>query len=82
MPRTQHQGDECTFDFECANHPWAKIHQTDQAWFIDLVAYCRVCGSVNSKKGTMQKEGRGRPIKRAKKSEPNGLKVIRLAFLS
>ena len=33
MPRIQHQGDECTFDFECTNHPWAKIHATHQAWF-------------------------------------------------
>ena len=78
IPRTQHQGDECAFDFEGANHPWAKIHPTHQAWFANLVAYCRVCGAVNSKKGTMQKRCDGRPTKIANKSEPNGLKVLRL----
>ena len=78
MPRTQHQGDECTFDFDTAEHPWAKIHDSHQAWFADLVAYCRICGAVNSKKGTMQKRCEGRPVKLEKKSEPNGLKVIRL----
>ena len=78
LPRTQHHGDGCTFDFACNNHPWANIHQTHQAWFVDLVAYCRGCGSANTKKGTMQKECRGRPIKNDTKSEPNGLKVIRL----
>ena len=60
VPNTHHQGDECTFDFECANHPWAKIHATHHAWFADLVAYCRVCRSVNSKKGTMQKRMQGK----------------------
>ena len=78
MPRTHQQGDESIFEFDCMNHPWVKIHSTHQAWFSDLVAFCRVCGSVNSKKGTMQKECKGRPIRQAKKSEPNGLKVIRL----
>ena len=50
VPRTHFQDDECTFDFDTAEHPWAKIHESHQAWFADLVAYCRVCGAVNSKK--------------------------------
>ena len=78
MQRTHQQGDERIFDCDCMNHSWAKIHSTHQAWFSDLVAYCRVCGSVNSKKGTMQKECKGRPIRRAKKCQPTLFKVIRL----
>ena len=79
LPRTHYQGDECTFDFDTPEHPWAKIHESHQAWFADLVAYCRVCGAVNSKKkGTLQKQCGGRPVRMENKSEPNGLKVIRL----
>ena len=78
VPKIHQQGDERAFDFEFHNHPWATIHATHQAWFRDLVAFSRVCGSVNSKKGTTQRPCKGRPIRQAKKSEPNGLKVIRL----
>ena len=77
MPRVQKQGDDCIFDFDCRNHPWAKIHVSHEVWFCDLVVFCRICGAVNSKKGTMQNQCRGRPSKVKGMSEPNGLNVIR-----
>ena len=63
MPRVQRQGDDCVFDFGCTNHPWAKIHSSHESLFSDLVAFCRICGAVNSKKGTMQRQCRGRPTR-------------------
>ena len=65
------------FLFDCSNRPWANMHGSHEVWFCDLVAFCRTCGAVNSKKGTMQNQCKGRPTKEKGKSEPNGLKVIR-----
>ena len=47
--------------------------------FCGLVAFCRICGAVKSKKGTMQNQCKGRPIMEKVKYEPNGLKVIKMA---
>ena len=78
MPMAQKRGDDCTFEFCCRNHPWAKMHGLHEAWFSDLVAFCGICGAVNSKKETMQNQRKGRPTKEKGKSEPNGLKTIRV----
>ena len=51
---------------------------THEAWFIDLVPFCRTCGAMNSKKGTMQKPCPGMPSRQKGRLEPYGLKVIRL----
>ena len=68
MPRVQTQGDNSVCDFGCRNHPWAKIHNSHEAWFADQVAFCRICGPVNSEKGTMQRQCKGRPTRTKGKS--------------
>ena len=78
MPRVQEQGEANTFNFNCKNHPWARIHGAHEAWSCDIVVFCRVCGASNFKKGAMQKQCKGKPAREKCKSEPNGLKVIRL----
>ena len=41
--------------------PWGH-----KAWFCDIIAFCRICGASNSKKGAMQMICEGRPTREGK----------------
>ena len=55
MPPVHRMGTKNTFNYSDANHPWAKIHSSHEAWFCDRIASCRQCGCSASKKSTLDK---------------------------